>query len=83
MNTLPAPTVDEVPSWRELRDRFGDLMKDIRTELREIWSHDGNHLRREARARAVPALRRVRAELDKLITRLEERLAKEPPPPPG
>jgi hypothetical protein len=91
MNTLPtqvpppppAPVApDEVPTWHELRDRFADLMKDIGTELRELWSHEGKELREVASARAMPALRRARAELDKLITRLEQRLAKEPPVPP-
>jgi hypothetical protein len=57
-------------------------MKDIGTELRELWSHEGKELREVASARAMPALRRARAELDKLITRLEQRLAKEPPVPP-
>ena len=90
MNTLPTPATpppppvvpDDVPPWHELRARFAAVVKDIGTELRELWSHDGKELRQAATARAVPALRRARAELDKLITRLEQRLAKEPPAPP-
>ncbi len=91
MNTLPtqvpppppAPVApDETPSWPELRDRFADLVKDIGTELRELWSHEGKDLQQVATARAVPALRRARLELDKLITRLEQWLEKEPPTPP-
>ena len=91
MNDMPVSTPPEssrspvevrsrepAPSWRELRDRFTDLMKDIGSELREVWEEEGKGLRREATTRLLPALRRSKDELEKLIARLEQRLAEEP-----
>jgi hypothetical protein len=85
MNTLPtkpeAPQstpveVEEVPTWKELADRFRDLMKDIGAELSETWKEEGKDIGREAETRALSALKRTRIEIEKLIDRLEERIAK-------
>src|SRR5881409_2723927 len=53
MNTLPkkrepgdTPEVNSIPTWRELADRFRDLMKDFLKE--------GKELERELRAEAPP-----------------------------
>ena len=79
MNTLPtkpdpAPTVVEViPTWRDLGDRFRDIMKDIGQDLGAIWKKEGKELERELQARLLPALNRAKLEIDKLIKRLEER----------
>jgi hypothetical protein len=90
MNDMPVPTKPDsssspvevrsrepAPSWRELRDRFTDLMKDIGSELREVWEEEGKGLRREATTRLLPALRRSKDELEKLIARLEQRQAEQ------
>lgn len=84
MSTLPtkpepAPVpveVEEIPTWRELGDRFRDLMKDIGTELGEIWKQEGKEFGREAEAKTLTALKKTKLEIEKLITRLEERVAK-------
>ena len=84
MNTLPTKPepepvpveVEDVPTWRELGDRFRDLMKDIGAELGEIWKQEGKDFGREAEAKTLSALKRTRIEIEKLITRLEERVAK-------
>lgn len=85
MNTLPTKPdtpkstpveVEEVPTWQELADRFRDLMKDIGTELSEVWKTEGKELGREAETRALTALKRTRIEIERLIGRLEERVAK-------
>jgi hypothetical protein len=88
MNDLPAPTTppskvevgtrEPPPSWQELRERFSDLMKDIGTELKDVWQQEGKGLRRDVTARLLPAAKRMKTELEKLIQRMEERLAKEP-----
>jgi hypothetical protein len=53
-------------------------MKEIGAELKEAWQQEGKGLRREAATRLLPAAKRAKTELEKLIQRLEERLAKEP-----
>jgi len=75
MNTLPskrkpAEPVDAeaTPTWRELAERFRDVMKDF---LRE-----GKELERELEPKLLPALKRMRAEIERLIAKLEERAAK-------
>jgi hypothetical protein len=89
MNDLPARTPsnpppvevgtrEPAPTWQELRERFTDLMKEIGAELKEAWQQEGKGLRREAATRLLPAAKRAKTELEKLIQRLEERLAKEP-----
>jgi hypothetical protein len=83
MNTLPTkpepvePTeVEVIPTWRELGDRFRDVMKDIGAEISNTWKKEGKDLEKEAQTRLLPALKRARIEIDKLITKLEERMAK-------
>ena len=84
MNTLPTkpepvePTeVEVIPTWRDLGDRFRDLMKDFVQEAKE--------LERGLEPKLLPALRRLKFEIEKLIAKLEERAAKpaEPPAPKG
>jgi hypothetical protein len=87
MNDLPVPASPDrpkppvevhshepAPSWRELRERFSDLVKDIGGELKDVWDE-------EATPRLLAGLKRSREELDKLITKLEQRMAKEPARP--
>jgi hypothetical protein len=72
MNTLPTkrqpaePTDHEPnPTWRELGERIRDLMKDF---LRE-----GKELERDLEPRLLPALKRLKGEIEKLIAKLEAR----------
>jgi hypothetical protein len=70
MNTLPkkrepGSEVNAIPSWRELADRFRDLMKDFLKE--------GKELERELEPKLLPALKRLRLEIEKLIAKLEQR----------
>jgi len=80
MTTLPtksessSPTeVEVIPTWRELGERFRDVMKDIGVEISKTWKKEGNDLEKDLQARLLPALNRAKIEIDKLITRLEER----------
>jgi hypothetical protein len=59
------PDVGSVPTWRELGDRFRDLLKDFLAEGKEI--------EREIEPRLIPALNRLKLEIETLIARLEER----------
>jgi hypothetical protein len=74
MNTLPKkrepgdPEVHNLPTWRELAERFRDLMKDFLKE--------GKELERELEPKLLPALKRLKLEIEKLITKLEERVKK-------
>jgi hypothetical protein len=81
MNRLPTkrepsePEVNSIPTWRELADRFRDLMKDFLKE--------GKELERELEPKLVPALKRLKLEIEKIIAKLEERTrAGKPPEPP-
>ena len=71
MNTLPKkpdpsrPEVNAIPTWRELAERFRDLVKDFLKE--------GKELERELEPRLLPALKRLRLEIEKLIGKLEDR----------
>jgi len=72
MNTLPkkrepgeSPEVNTIPTWRELADRFRDLMKDFLKE--------GKELEREIEPKLLPALKRLKLEIERLIGKLEER----------
>ena len=72
MNTLPKKRepgesleVNTIPTWRELADRFRDLMKDFLKE--------GKELEREIEPKLLPALKRLKIEIEKLIGKLEER----------
>ena len=74
MNTLPTkapntevPDVEPTPTWRELGDRFRDLLKDILDE--------GKDLERELEPKVLPALKRLRDEVVKLIEKIEARSA--------
>jgi hypothetical protein len=75
MNTLPSkrepgqpPEAEPIPTWRELRDRLRDLMRD--------FFHEGKEIERELEPKLLPALKRLRVEIEKLITKLEQRAAK-------
>jgi hypothetical protein len=76
MNTLPtrrgpaepAPEeTEDVPTWRELRERLADLMKDL---VRE-----GKELERDLEPRVLPALKKLKGQIEKVIRRLEARAA--------
>jgi hypothetical protein len=77
MNTLPKkrepgePEVNTIPTWRDLADRFRDLMKDFLKE--------GKALERDLEPKFLPALKRLKLEIEKLIGKLEERTR--PPKP--
>ncbi len=80
MNTLPtkseptSPTqVEVIPTWRELGERFRDVMKDIGAEISQTWKKEGKELEKDLQARLLPALNRAKLEIEKLIKRLEER----------
>jgi len=77
MTKLPAkrdptePAMPEAtPTWRELAERFRDVMKDFLQE--------GKELERDLEPKLLPALRRLKGEVEKLIARLEERATKRP-----
>jgi hypothetical protein len=71
MNTLPKkrdsgePEVNAIPTWRELAERFRDLMQDFFKE--------GKELERELEPKLLPALKRLKLEIEKFIAKLEER----------
>ena len=71
MNTLPKkrepgePEVNTIPTWRELVERFRDLMKDFLKE--------GKELERDLEPKLLPALQRLKLEIEKLIAKLEQR----------
>ena len=77
MNTLPTkqepPAVEPepVPTWPELRDRFRDVVKD--------FVEEGKAIERDLEPRMLPALKRLKGEIEKLIARLEARIAKRTP----
>ena len=73
----PVPVeVEEIPTWRELGERFRDLMKDVGVELGEMWKQEGKEFSREAEAKTLTALKRTKLEIERLISRFEERVAK-------
>lgn len=76
MNTLPAETPkvevteterpsEPTPTWRELGERFRTLLHDILDE--------GKDIERELEPRVLPALKRLRDEVGKLIEKIEGR----------
>ena len=71
--TATPTEVEEIPTWRELADRFRDVMKDIATDVGSLWKKEGKELEKDLQARLLPALNRAKIEIDKLIRRLEER----------
>ena len=82
MNTLPTkpdrtePDVRVIPTWRELGERFRDVIKDIGADLSAVWKKEGKEFERDLEAKLLPALNRAKQEIEKLIVRLEERKAK-------
>jgi len=83
MDNLPTKTpssaateVDTIPTWRELGDRFRDVMKDIGAEISQTWKKEGKDFEKDLQARLLPALNRAKLEIEKLIVRLEERKKK-------
>ena len=68
--------VDEVPTWRELRERTADVMKEL--------ARQGQELERELEPRMLPVLRKLKAQIEKLIATLEDRVTeRERPIEPG
>jgi len=69
MNTLPTKREpadpSPTPSWRELVERFRDVMKD--------FIQEGKELERDLEPKLLPALKRLKAEIEKLIGKLEAR----------
>ena len=83
MSTLPTkpdltePTeVQVLPTWHDLGNRFRDVMKDIGIEIGHTLKKEGKELESEMQSRLLPSLKRARIEIDKLITKLEEYMAK-------
>jgi len=78
MNTLPTkpkpnppPEVEVIPTWRELGERLRDLLKE--------FIEEGKELERELEPRVLPAWRRFKVEIEKLIAKLEQRASKKSP----
>ncbi len=71
--TTTPTEVEDIPTWRELADRFRDVMKDIAADVGSLWKKEGKELEKDLQARLLPALNRAKIEIDKLIRRLEER----------
>jgi hypothetical protein len=69
-------TVEVIPTWRELGERFRDVMKDIGAEIGKTWKKEGKELEADLQSRLLPALNRAKIEIDKLIKKLEERTKK-------
>ena len=70
MNTLPTKRpepadVEPTPTWRALGDRVRDVLKDFLDE--------GKKLERDLEPKMLPGLKRLKAEIEKLIAKLEER----------
>jgi hypothetical protein len=59
---------EPTPTWRELGDRFRAVMNDLWDETRDI--------ERELEPKVLPALRRLRDEVVKLIEKIEGRTKK-------
>jgi len=75
MNTLPTKRpqhepveAESTPTWRELRERLRDLMDQVVQE--------GKELERDLEPKLLPALRKVREQIEKLIGTLETRASK-------
>ena len=71
-----ATEVEDIPTWRDLAERFRDVLKDIAGDIGAIWKKEGKEMEKDLRARLLPALNRAKLEIDKLIKRLEERTDK-------
>jgi hypothetical protein len=75
MTNLPIKTpkaevedTEPTPTWRELGDRFRDLLHDL-------WD-EGKDIERELEPKVLPALKRLRDEVLKLIEKIEGRTQK-------
>src|SRR5204862_4132640 len=64
------PDTEPPPTWRELTERLRDLMKD--------FIQEGKELERDLEPRLLPALKRMKQQIEKLIAKLEERAGKKP-----
>ena len=62
------PDTEPPPTWRELTERVRDLMKD--------FIQEGKELERDLEPRLLPALKRMKLQIEKLIAKLEERAGK-------
>ena len=62
------PDTEPPPTWRELTERVRDLMKD--------FIQEGKELERDLEPKLLPALRKVREQIEKLIGTLETRASK-------
>ncbi len=62
------PDAEPPPTWRELTERVRDLMKD--------FIQEGKELERDLEPRLLPALKRMKLQIEKLIAKLEERAGK-------
>ena len=76
MNKLPTrrepsrePEIEATATWHELGERVRDVMKDFIKE--------GKDLERDLEPRLLPALKRLKTEIEKLIAKLEERAGKQ------
>jgi len=76
VNNLPSkrdpapPETEPPPTWRELTERVRDLMKE--------FIQEGKELERDLEPRLLPALKRMKLQIEKLIAKLEERAGKKP-----
>jgi hypothetical protein len=73
MNTLPTKRpepaeTEPVPTWRDLGERIRDLLKDV--------LEGGKKIERDLEPKMLPALKRLRSEIEKLIAKLEERASR-------
>jgi hypothetical protein len=77
MDNLPTKTQSstptEVDTWRDLGERFREVMKDIGAEITQTWKKEGKDFEKDLQARLLPALNRAKLEIEKLIRKLEER----------
>jgi len=79
MSNLPTkrdptpPETEPTPTWRELAQRLRDLLKD--------FVQEGKELERELEPKLLPALRRMKVEIERLIAKLEERAGAAKPGP--
>jgi len=61
------PDVNTIPTWRELAERFRDLVKDFLRKGKN-WSASSS--------RSAPSAETIQLEIEKLISKLEQRATK-------